>query len=95
MNLSDIDEQIRLLQQQQTELRLSRGPVGWRRKGLDGQWVLVQVGSFCDAQLREFGCEPVYAERKPMDDALATKIARQHKGAALVRAVEQWHGIAA
>ena len=45
--------------------------------------------------LRERGCEPLFAERKPMDDGLVTRISRQHKGAALVRAVEAWHGIAA
>lgn len=95
MNLSDIDEQIRLLQQQQTELRLSRGPVGWRRKGYDGQWVLVLPSDASDTLLRERGCEPLFAERKPMDDGLVTKISRQHKGPALVRAVEAWHGITA
>ena len=93
MNLADIEQQIRLLQQQQTELRLSRGPVGWRRKDLYGEWVMVHVGAYSDVQLREAGCEPVYAERRPMGDDTATRIARQHKGAALVRAVEAWHGI--
>lgn len=93
MNLRDVEQPIRELQQQQAPLPLRVGPVGWRRQDHQGRWHLVDTNGLADWEMRRFGCEPVFAERKPMADAVAIKLSKQAKGVSLVRAVEAWHSI--
>ena len=59
----------------------------------DRRWQLVDTNGLADWEMRGFGCEPVFAERKPMAEDVAAKLFKQAKGVSLVRAVEAWHSI--
>jgi hypothetical protein len=93
--IARLQRQAEALQQQEQAAQVDRGPVGWRREDREGQWHLVNTAGFTDEALRRKGCEPIFSQALAMPEAAARQLMRQHKGAALVRAVEAWHGVMA
>ena len=97
MSLQDIEQQIQALQQQAESLRLDdhNQPAAWRkRQGAGGWYAYLELPPKQHDLFRRDGWEALYRRRQQaMAESKARALARQHRGVALVRAVEAEHGI--
>jgi hypothetical protein len=96
MSLEQIQQQIQALQQQAESLRLDdhNQPAAWRKRMAGQGWYrYLELPAHQHELFRADGWEPLHKRQQAMDDAKARALAREHRGVALVRAVEAGHGI--
>ena len=97
MNLLDLERQINTLQQQaqaaRTALDNPHVPACWRKRQTAGWYAYLQLTPTQGELFRRDGWEPLYRRQRAMGETRARLLARQHRGVALVRAVEGEHGI--
>lgn len=98
MNLLDLERQITALQQQAETIRTVMDdpnvPAVWRKMEKGTNWHrYLQLTPAQGELFRRDGWEPLYRRQRAMEESRARLLARQHRGVALVRAVEGEHGI--
>lgn len=96
MSLQDIEQQIQALQQQAESLRLDdhNQPAAWRKRMAGQGWYsYLELPPQQHDLFRRDGWEPLHKRQQAMADAKARALARDHRGVALVRAVEEHYGI--
>ena len=96
--IDDIERQITTLQQQAEAARAALDdphvPACWRKRQTPGGWyAYLQIPPAQGELFRRDGWEPLFRRQRAMEESRARLLARQHRGVALVRAVEVEHGI--
>lgn len=98
MNLLDIEDQIKALQDKARELRTTVDdpelPAAWRKLQNGAKWFrYLELTPQQGELFRQDGWEPLYRRQKAMDGCKARALARAYRGVGLVREVERHHGI--